>query len=246
MNTNYTFIDFDRDASLSFAKEFAKAEYSTDLEIVLLIAISDQKNLPTLYYKSKDPISFKEYIEKWARNYIDGYNNRPSVKKGNKPGTFPDYIIKLILEIATNNIEKKTLDAIAEGHSLMMTIENLTGYLLEEYLSVKLKENGWYCCWGASMVSVDFCKEDGSLLQVKNSDNSENSSSGAIRNGTKIKKWARRNSKKEGKDYWPKLNEIVGRTDLNEKDFEHFVITTVKKNPECLDITGYKSLIPQK
>ena len=51
----------------------------------------------------------------------------------------------------------------------MMTIEGMVGNLLEEYLATILHPYGWYCCWGSTIDAVDFCKEDGSLLQVKTS-----------------------------------------------------------------------------
>jgi transcriptional regulator with XRE-family HTH domain len=64
----------------------------------------------------------------------------------------------------------------------------------EEYLAEKLLPYGWYCCWGETMKSVDFCTQNGDLLQVKNRSNSENSSSNKIRQGTAIIKWHRINA----------------------------------------------------
>ncbi|MFR4236189.1 MAG: SinI family restriction endonuclease, partial [Alistipes onderdonkii] len=91
-------------------------------------------------------------------------------------------------------------------HSLLMTIENNIGELLEEYLAVKLSPLGWYCCWGSTIDAVDFCKADGSLLQIKTSDNSENSSSSRVRQGTPIEKWFRRFSRRPGVYNWESLN----------------------------------------
>ena len=124
----------------------------------------------------------------------------------------------------------------------MMTIENLVGDLLEEYLSVKLQENGWCCCWGSTIDAVDFCKADGSLIQIKNSDNSENSSSSRVRAGTTIEKWFRRKSTKENTFFWENLNAMVKRKDLTEDDFRNFVKAAVTKNPGCLHVDDNHSL----
>ncbi|HRH64441.1 MAG TPA: SinI family restriction endonuclease, partial [Bacteroidia bacterium] len=100
----------------------------------------------------------------------------------------------------------------------------------------RLKINGWCCCWGSTIDAVDFCKKDGSLIQIKNSDNSENSSSSRVRAGTTIKKWYRRKSTKQNTFFWNNLHAMVDRTDLTEDDFRDFVKATVKKNPNCLYI----------
>lgn len=129
-----------------------------------------------------------------------------------------------------------------EGHTLLMNVENLVGAFLEEYLADKLAADGWYCCWGNTMDAVDFCKADGSLLQIKTSDNSENSSSSRVRRGTLIGKWQRRNSKKEDTYYWGKLQEMLGREDLTEEDFRAYVVEAIQKNPDCLYITPEDAL----
>ena len=124
-----------------------------------------------------------------------------------------------------------------------MNIENLVGELLEEYLNDKLKSDGWCCCWGSTIDAVDFCKADGTLLQVKNSDNSENSSSSRVRLGTSILKWNRRKSTKEETFMWAKLETLVGRKDLTEDDFRKYVDGIVKTNPNCVYIPNDSKLI---
>ena len=116
-----------------------------------------------------------------------------------------------------------------------MTAENILGLLLEEYLAEKLLPYGWYCCWGETMKSVDFCTQNGDLLQVKNRSNSENSSSNKIRQGTAIIKWHRINAS-NGAYYWDVLNERVGCTELSEPDFSSFVRKTINDNPAAVYI----------
>ena len=130
-------------------------------------------------------------------------------------------------------------DKIVAGHSLLMTIENNIGELLEEYLAVKLSPLGWYCCWGSTIDAVDFCKADGSLLQIKTSDNSENSSSSRVRQGTPIEKWFRRFSRRPGVYNWESLNRMLGRPGyVSESDFRAFAEKTIAANPACIYIAA--------
>lgn len=108
--------------------------------------------------------------------------------------------------------------------------------MLEEYLALKLAEAGWYCCWGSCIDAVDFCQDKGRLLQVKNSDNSENSSSSRVRNGTTIEKWYRRKSRLYNTFNWSKLVAMTGVKTLSEHDFRQFVENTIKANPSCIYI----------
>ena len=64
---------------------------------------------------------------------------------------------------------------------------------LERYLASVMEPRGWIWCSGSTVKAVDLIKPPAApggawkLLQVKNRDNSENSSSSAIRNGTDIR-----------------------------------------------------------
>jgi len=122
------------------------------------------------------------------------------------------------------------------SHSKMMTIETIVGDLLEEFLSVQLKDTGWCCCWGTTIKAVDFCHKNGRLLQVKTSDNSENSSSSDIRTGTTIEKWARRKSRKKNEYYWDDLQDITQMKNLTETLFREFVKKVLQDNPKCIHI----------
>ena len=78
------------------------------------------------------------------------------------------------------------------------------------------------------MRSVDFVKPPADLagewvaLQIKNRDNSENSSSKAIRDGAQIIHWFRCFSKKD-KTNWAAFPDEVLRADLSEDEFRAFV-----------------------
>lgn len=65
------------------------------------------------------------------------------------------------------------------------------------------------------------------LLQIKNRDNSENSSSSAIRIGTHIEKWHRTFSKKMGSN-WAAFPEAELLKHLSEDGFRKYVKTYLK------------------
>jgi hypothetical protein len=228
--------------ALSFARRFAGHDYSEQLEVVLTVAMGDKRNLPSLRI-IKPIIPLDEYIEKWVLAYLRGYKNRPSVRVGKRSETVPDSIIKEILKMRINTVNDSQADEIEGGHSLSMTIENMVGDLLEEYLSIKLADYNWYCCWGSTIDAVDFCKRDGSLLQVKTSDNSENSSSSRVREGTDIKKWFRRFSTRENAYNWAALNRMIGNSIFSEDDFKSFVNRTVTSNPNCIYVDPHSPLV---
>ncbi len=236
MSPEKKFNEYSTELGIKYGKEFAGFAWNNAIEVVLSVALTDLRNLPILSYKDKTHINFKEYVQKWTKKYLNGYNGRPSLKKGKPICTAPDLIIGFILKSKLPHLKNETVNQVAEGHSLMMSIENLVGALLEEYLAINLEKDGWYCCWGSTMDAIDFCKADGSLLQVKTSDNSENSSSSRVRNGTTIEVWQRRNSTKADSYYWKDLNEQLGRDDLSELDFRKFITQVINENPGCLHI----------
>jgi len=221
------------------AKAILRAEtgngYSEEMECVLKAALSDTTRIPSLKLKT-NPIELQEYIQKWVEAYHRGYTNRPSVKRGKPSSTHPDVIIKILLEARLPDLSSTSAEEIVKGHSVLMSLENLVGDLLEEYLSERLKPFGWYCAWGSTIDAVDFCNKKGELLQVKNSDNSENSSSSRVRSGTKINKWSRRKSSKADRFSWDTLQEMTGADNLSEEDFRTFAVSVIKTNPDCIYI----------
>jgi hypothetical protein len=123
-----------------------------------------------------------------------------------RPTTVADDAVSTILE-SYFSVDSVRLYEAKALHQLSMAAENLVGDLLERYISENVKEDGWIWCSGAAAKSIDFVRRGRGAgiawesLQVKNRDNSENSSSAAIRHGTSIKKWHRSRSK-TGKTEW--------------------------------------------
>lgn len=233
MDANCTF-DENLENSLEYLSEICGAEqYYDDLRVVLSVAIKDVRNLPKLGFSGTN-ISVRAYTQKYKEKYVNAYNRRPSVKTANPPGTYPDPIQAAILAATSTELTPEDIDNIVKGHSFLMSVENVIGDLLEEYLCDKLKPLGWFCCWGSTIDAVDFCKLEGDLLQVKNSDNSENSSSSRVRNGTEIKKWFRRFSTRENSFNWETLKIMTGARDIDEDDFRRFILNVFERNPNVV------------
>jgi hypothetical protein len=179
--------------------------------------------------KGAPPIGSVDYIQRQAVGFSEG--RKP--KAPQPPKTIPDEMVSVILneyfKVHTNDIARVKLE-----HQLAMGSENMVGELLERYLASVLETHGWIWCSGAMVKAIDFLKppstpEEGwRTLQVKNRDNSENSSSSAIRIGTKIEKWHRTFSKKSGSN-WQAFPDLNMRALLSEAEFERYVRLYLKK-----------------
>lgn len=142
MTDAYRFDESSTEQAIAYAKIYAGENYFPAMETVLKVAFSEKRNLPTFRLKSSDTILLSGYMKKWVGAYLAGYNNRPSVRTGNCSGTHPDPMAKTILRARIPGLENNLADKIVAGHSLLMTIENNIGELLEEYLAVKLSPLG--------------------------------------------------------------------------------------------------------
>lgn len=149
-----------------------------------------------------------------------------------QPKTTPDIAVSEILK-TTQGYSNEEAANIAKEHQLSMAAENLVGALLELYIASILEKHGWVWCAGDFVKAIDFIKYNEKeriweTVQVKNRDNTENSSSSAIRNGSDIKKWFRSYSKpsKNGNPTnWENFPEKEFRNLLSEEGFQHFIKT---------------------
>jgi hypothetical protein len=177
----------------------------------------------------------KVLAQSWAKKYSDSFENRISKRISQPPQTVADPIIKIIINARFIRLTAAQLDWIEYAHRLSMSAENIQGLLLEEFLAEQLAEYGWYCCWGESVRHVDFCNVDGSLLQVKNRSNSENSSSSRVRINQPIEKWYRV-SARTGLYQWSYFNEKYGTNRFSEDNFIMFVQRVLTGNPDALAV----------
>jgi hypothetical protein len=172
---------------------------------------------------SAPDIGSKHYIENQASAFASAREHRAP----KAPVTIPDEMVSVILH-EYFDIPVADLERAKREHLLAMGAENLVGDLLERYLAAVMEPRGWIWCSGAMVRAVDFVKPPAQvggkwrLLQVKNRDNSENSSSSAIRLGTDIEKWHRTFSKKVGSN-WSDFPDQTLRAHLSEAAFKTFV-----------------------
>lgn len=171
-----------------------------------------------------------------ATKHFAGYR---TVDIPKKPSTVPDLATSQVLG-ACYGYNQETLEIIKQQHQESMQAENVVGGLLERYLDSKLHPHGWFWCCGNFVKAIDFLKlnEDGSwvAIQIKNRDNTENSSSSKIREGTEIKKWFRTFSKdtkaarEVGYTNWHNLPAEMQGYGLSEQDFLDYIDRYIKSS----------------
>ena len=150
------------------------------------------------------------------------------------PQTNADPLIYSILNLYYD-VPSNQLDQAYSSHLQAMAAENSIGLLLERFIASVLEPHGWIWCSGNIIRAVDFIDpSSGTLLQIKNRDSSENSSSSAIRKGSSITMWFRLFSRRPTKaqldfnkiDNWANFplpsNQKHLLKHLNEQEFVKF------------------------
>jgi len=169
------------------------------------------------------------YWERLAKKFVKGR----SPKEPREPETIPDSMLSVILH-EYFKLEADSIPNVMKEHSLSMAAENIVGDLLERYIASVLEAYDWVWCSGEVVKKVDFLaakKGQASVwipLQVKNRDNSENSSSASVRDGTDIVKWFRTFSR-TGETNWNAFPESIENVVLSESGFEQFAREYLKK-----------------
>lgn len=233
----------------SIRKKNKKNEKENERREKMNVKIVNKRKKKQRMLKITQEFSNETYAEKFVKTFFEGYEKRSSSKKTRNSKTKPDELIDELIKvdikdnlkgkIITEENITKLLDVIREAHRYSMNVENIIGSILEEYLHEKLLQFGWAICWGECLPGVDICNKDGILLQIKNKDNTENSSSSKIRErfrrkiyGKKIDKWKRLIAD-SGNNCWDELNETHLHLDnsnkLSEEDFTTFAKDMVQK-----------------
>lgn len=183
--------------------------------------------------KNKPSIFKREGLIKLAERYFAGYrrNDLPA-----EPSTTPDEMVSVIMQ-QFYGYSEEDCQRIQIDHQRSMCAENCVGNLLERYIHSILRDYGWYWCCGDFVKAIDFLSKDNNeewiVLQIKNRDNSENSSSSAIRNNTIIQKWFRSFSKntrrgRQSFTNWENLPSLMQGYNLSEQGFREFVIKYIR------------------
>jgi hypothetical protein len=175
-------------------------------------------------------VSTPEEVERYLAGLLTGYFGRKAraIVLG-EVQTVADTAVDAVLE-AFGAIPKNELSLYSQYHRVSMAAENKIGSLLEEYLAEHLEPEGWFWCCGNIIKGVDFFRAGRpvTLLQLKNRDNSENSSSERIRDllrkegcPVEIQKWHRCQSS-DGKACWDEFPDSAGAL-ISEKGFLAFI-----------------------
>ena len=212
------------------------------LDVIFNVASNNTNLFPPINLGSQ--ATNEAYIERWVHSYYESMNNLPSKRTANPKGTCTDPAIRTIVKSAHNLSEKDALNG-EITHNLFMSAENIQGNLLEEFISINILPFGVHWCNGNVLRAIDFCNSDGSLLlQIKNKNNTENSSSSNIRVGTSIKKWYRLGSRtvngaKIPSYKWSELNDLINgfktqntnkTCNISEEDYIGFLIKVANNN----------------
>jgi SinI restriction endonuclease len=168
----------------------------------------------------------RAYAEDLALRFVRGRVPR----RPEPPATVPDPVVGVVLEKYFEVPASRVRNVVRE-HQLAMASENIIGTILEHYIASVLEPMGWLWCSGETVRSIDFVRPPASageqwiLLQVKNRDNSENSSSAKVRDGTSITKWFRTFSRpRNPQTNWAAFPHASSRTRLSEDGFLQFAV----------------------
>lgn len=177
--------------------------------------------------EADSPQEVERYLKALLRGYI---KKRAAVIVLNEMGTIADPAVDIVLREWVK-VPERELPVYSKYHRASMAAENKIGDLLEAYLAEQLESKGWFWCCGNIITGVDFLKVGNPvvLLQVKNRDNSENSSSEKIRELLKqrgcpveIQKWHRCKSA-DGRTCWENFPGNEDEMVANEKAFQRFL-----------------------
>jgi len=183
--------------------------------------------------KAKYKYGDKKHLESLKQSFLRGRNTKINISE---PETITDEALWEYIKLKKKLTDDK-VNELSKYHKIAMSIETKIGSLLEGFIFKYISKHDWIWCSGNILQDIDFIKKDIDenqnitwvLLQVKNSDNSENSASARVRVGTNIIKWYRRFSKIKDKDNWSELVKIVKENDkdliqnLSEKNYVKYL-----------------------
>ncbi len=228
LNTSESEVEFLKLFQTTFLKE--NHEFSEAHHTILTACYKNPGLSPNLKDNTPERLALS-----WLKKYNKGFENRISKRISKPPQTIADPIIDTIINSRLKGLTREHLEQIRYAHRLSMSAENILGLLLEEFLAEKLTHYGWYCCWGDVIRHVDFCNIDGSLLQVKNRSNSENSSSSRVRISQPIEKWHRVDAW-TANYRWSYFNDKYEKDSFSEANFIEFVQSILDQNSEALAV----------
>lgn len=179
---------FPKNADIDFLKSYCPVGFD-DLDIIFNVANNNRNTFPKIRMGANTTV--QEYLVLWMNGYFHAVANKPSQRVANPKSSCSDPAVRRIVQ-EIQSWTKVEVENAEQNHNLFMSAENVQGNLLEEYIASQVRPYGYFWCQGNVLRAIDFCNSDGShFIQIKNKDNSENSSSSNIREGTEITKWFR-------------------------------------------------------
>lgn len=190
----------------------------------------------------------ERFLLNWASAWVRKYRNAclalPSKRHGSESETTNDPAITAIITGAFGD----AIDVVEmrNVHRVFESAEIIGGNLLEEYIAKSAQKRGWIWCNGSVLRGVDFCNEQlNYFIQVKNRDNTHNSSSRSFIEGLgNTVNWYRMTSRRGAEQTynWDELRDLfregagitIPRKELNEKDYRKFLNSVTRSNPEIL------------
>lgn len=180
----------------------------------------------TTKYLEEYPENASRYCKTKEKQIANIKKNFNKIIAPNEPTTKPDILVSRILESLFDH-ELSRREKIQKQYNDQKQTEMMIGELLERYISQKGQVFGWAFS-GECIKAVDFIKKDGDQwikLQIKTSDNTENSSAKAIRDDTPIKKWFRRFSSPQTKTPVLKKNGKLSKKGLTDEEYQERLIS---------------------
>jgi hypothetical protein len=182
--------------------------------------LKQQPNLRTTKYRNEN-LDSEDILQKLSTAFNKGRQLKPPSISKSPVDTAISMVAESWFAVPKSNIKK-----FFEYHKQAMSVENIIGTYLEAYINSVLCTEGWIWCSGSIVNKVDFVKTEKNnftkYLQVKCRDNTENSSSQTVRDGTRIEKWFRLYNK-NGKTNWGAFPDNKGKILLTEIGFLNFL-----------------------
>ena len=240
-------MNFNEDVIRGIATEYARSNgelFLVDSFVVICRFLHENPNRLSLSATKAEKVvgftpsvSEPNTLHKLAQKHFNGYRNS---NVPTAPSTIPDEAVSIVLE-ETYGYTPQESARIKVEHQHSMLAENCVGGLLERYIDSKMCDHNWVWCCGDFVRAIDFIHYNNrtnswSALQIKNRDNTENSSSSAIRNGTRIEKWYRSFSKSTARSRalnfvnWDNLPLSMHGYGLSEAGFHEYISAYIGAN----------------
>lgn len=205
----------------------------SDLEKEFKIILEFEKDNPGSLSYPKNAKYKKLSAE--HKNLLNDKFKKSRIKSFSLTKTAPDHAVYFFLKNKFNYTDEE-IKLVVKYHNAAMGAENIIGHYLEEFINENLIDKNWVWCSGNILDKIDFIQKIDAksnlkwrAFQVKNSSNTENSSSKTVRNNTQIEMWFRRVANKKDTFKWEEIQKITDCKNLKEESFIKFLKTKAQQ-----------------